>query len=200
MAGGRMASSGWMWILAAAISMGAHMAASAQVAHGLRVSRFVGVDLPDREVNEIFARMGEILQDDAGPDDVACGVQFSLRSPVGAFRSYGQIITEGDLDAINNAYGPIEPDVKVVLLLQWCPDERKIKQIYWGCSDGRTFVALDLDDDEMTGIVWAHEFGHVKGLDHRDVPGAVMHERFHHNNQRVNESECRRFRDTSPRE
>ena len=179
---------------AATISAQPPGSSSTVVTHTLTVSRFDGVDdFTEREAREIIAHMGDILRiddDGAGPNDVGCDVNFTLAGVVETFDDgYGEVVSPQDFQEIINLPG----DVKVVEDVQWCKDT--IGNI-GGCSDGNTFVVETDLPLAIAGSLWAHEFGHVRGLPHRhdDEPTMVMNAVVSDRSRQVEDWECRQYR------
>ena len=86
-----------IWIVGVA---GMHVAIAAQApaptTHRLQVTRYSGIELPDEEVDATLAEMGRLLctdDDGAGPNDVACAVEFVRDGTVGAFDTGSGVIS-----------------------------------------------------------------------------------------------------------
>ena len=162
--------------------------------HTLTVSRFSEVyDFAERDAQEIIAHMAHILRTDddgTGANDVGCDVNFALAGVVQVFTDgHGDIASEQDFHEIINLPG----DVKVVEDVRWCKDA--IGDI-GGCSDGNTFVVRAGLDPATAGSLWAHEFGHVRGLEHRQdhEPEMIMNAFVNKESRQVDEQECRQYR------
>ena len=197
-------TSGWFHggLCGVAVSvLAAHTATATQrpgsdstiVTHTLEVSRFSEIDdFTERDAREIIAKMAHILQiddDGAGPNDVDCDVDFMLAGPVEIFPDgTGTISTEADFRQIIKLPG----DVKVVESIDWCGT---INSAVAGCSDGLTFVVEAGLDLALAGPLWAHEFGHVRELDHRqDEPTMVMNSTVGVRSRQVDDLECWQYR------
>lgn len=196
-------TSGWFHggLCGVAVSvLAAHTATATQppgsdstVTHTLKVSRFSEIDdFTERNAREIIAKMAHILQTDddgAGPNDVECDVDFMLAGPVETFADgTGTISTEQDFRQIIELPG----DVKVVESVDWCGT---VNSIFAGCSDGLTFVVEAGLDPALAGPLWAHEFGHVRELGHRqDEPTMVMNSAVGVRSRQVDDRECRQYR------
>ena len=186
---------GW-WVAISVLGVHAVIAAQTTVTHRLEVNR-VGdvVILAEREADEILAKMGHILQaddDGAGPNDVPCEVEFTRDGAVGALTTTtGSISTEDEFGQLIKLPG----DVKIVDFIEWCYSSR-INTTYWGCTDGTTFAVVNGLPSVLAAVVWAHEFGHIRGLSHRvGDPSMIMNTPAAAENRRVDGRECRRYRD-----
>lgn len=167
---------------------------STVVTHTLTVSRFSGVDdFTDDDAREIIAHMTHILRTDddgTGSNDIGCDVNFTLAGAVETFDDgHGVVAIEQDFWEIIDLPG----DVKVVADVSWCKDT--IGDI-GGCSDGNTFVVKSGLEPATAGALWAHEFGHVMGLEHRQnhEPKMVMNEIVSDRSRQVEDWECRQYR------
>lgn len=99
-----------------------------------------------------------------------CGVQFKLDGPIEPFtseRTPKDILGPGDLEAVHS-----EPaHVKIVRRIQFCKGEPPFQ----GCafrpnvSLPKTMIVVRNPDIIASDIpiLWAHEFGHTRGLHHR---------------------------------
>ena len=187
----------WLATIAIAV-MGCHVAVAAQeqVRHRLNVSRFVSVEITEERVDRILERMGQILQtddDESGPNDVECDVEFERAGRIRAFVSRSGVFSPGDFEALND-----RPGMKVIQLIRWCKETARIGFTFYGCSNqpGTHMVVVDLASVPFAATVWAHEFGHSKGLSDRvNEPKMVMSTPAAVENVRVDANECRRFRD-----
>ena len=204
------------WFLSAAVMLvvlGSHPAIGSQSPiadqppHRLQVSRFSGVALTERAVDQILAKMSQVLQTaDNGSNDVSCDVEFTRDGSISAFtKGNGMIVTPRDFSDIDDLPG----DVKIVNIILWCHDKndqekrnRRINLTTGGCASRRSFVTVEalLHLPYLAGIVWAHEFGHVSGSDDRiGMPHMVMNSSVDGGSTQINESECQRYlRSTSP--
>lgn len=167
---------------------------STVVTHALTVSRFIEVrDFTERDAQDVIADMGHILRTDddgAGPNDVGCEVNFILAGSVETFTAgTGAIFTRQHFQEIIGLPG----DVKVVEDIGWC--ENVASDGYAGCSDGSTFVVEAGWDLDTAGPLWAHEFGHVRGLGHRQgEPKMIMNSIITRQSRQVDRRECRQYR------
>lgn len=163
--------------------------------HHLTVSRFVEVDFTDQDAREVLKEMGGVLQTDdsrgnSGPGDIECPVSFELVAPVDVFDAgTGTISTEEDFHEVISQPG----DVKVVETVDWC---ERPNPAFVGCARrGDSFVVEAAHADDFAGALWAHEFGHVKNLDHRRNESLMtMNEVVSAASRRVDGDECAAYR------
>ena len=156
--------------------------------HQLQISRFTTSSLTNARADEILSDMGTILQTNDGTGDVACCVGFARNGNVTTFATgTGSINSSADFTAVNGQPG----NVKVVNLINFCSDFRPG---IIGCAPvpGTSFVVVRYTTNQE-GILWDHEFGHNKGLPHRNVANALMNGTINVNNKRVNQTECDAF-------
>jgi hypothetical protein len=108
----------------------------------------------------------------SAPDqDVACNITLAQEGEIGTFGAAGDgldvITTAEELDAVlNNAAAY----VKVVTSIEFCDG---VPGTFTGCSrnPGSSIVIVAGLDENTTGEVIAHQFGHNKGLPDRTTPG-----------------------------
>jgi hypothetical protein len=157
----------------------------------LQASRFNTAGLNDADVDRILGDDSDVLQQNDGSGDVACGVAFSRNGNVTAFATGdGSIDTQAEFNEVNGLAG----NVKVVNTITWCGT---LKPNVIGCAPipGNSFVVVPFTP-ALEGILWAHEYGHTQGLNHRDDdPNAVMNGTITSNRRRVTADECTPFRD-----
>lgn len=160
----------------------------------LTVSIHEGVHprLTQNDVEQVLRLASDLLQQSPN----SCGVGFKLKGPITTFTSAPASIDDADmLEAVHR----VPADVKVVQAINFCIQGRQNGLV--GCSwrpYGRPKSVIVTAQMQMFGLehlVWAHEFGHVTGLLHRnDERGALMTpcgiDAF---NRHVNKEECRHF-------
>jgi hypothetical protein len=198
-------------------------AASAQQTYSLSVSRHRDVPaLSDGEVKRILADASRMLQKNPrhdGDDDVACNVTFTLKGSVGTFASPNTPVVDRDnIDAVHRIDANVtgaDFHVKIVKEINFCRPDLP-SEPFAGCSfsppDFRSMILvhprLHKDAQGRTlsrypdHLLWAHEFGHLTGLGHRDDDQLALMTRCPLNTQffnvsdarvRVNSQECRRL-------
>lgn len=133
----------------------------------------------------------------------SCGeIKFKLKGSVGTFTSApSQINNEAELEAVHD----VAADIKVVQEINYCMGRKEENVI--GCAWRRspdphagrpkTVIVIRNVHLSLYPMLWAHEFGHAAGLQHRN-DDADLHlmtpcelKTFH---QDLNEAECDCFR------
>ena len=85
--------------------------------------------------------------------------------------------------------------VKVVERIDWCRKKPAINFTFYGCAYGdETFAVVEEPPEDLIGVVWAHELGHMQRLPDRLVNGAVMDSPALKTNRDVDANECRQYR------
>jgi hypothetical protein len=155
--------------------------ASAQQVHSLKVSIHKDVPrLTKEQVDEALERASKLLKEPGNQ----CNVTLKRDGPVETFEfdsAPKNIRNLDDLDAVHR----VPADVKMVESIHFCMG-RYSKEGWWGCSwrpEGlpkTVIVVRGMRPGPVVGrdsrhLLWAHEFGHTKGLHHRiDDDHALM--------------------------
>jgi hypothetical protein len=139
-----------------------------------------------------------------------CNVTIARKGDFGAFESpnrNGEIAGPPERDAVHRE----NFDIKVVKSIGFCRVETGLGGMgLFGCAwdplpnkvpetpQRKSIIVAETRVDELAhiefaGKVWAHEFGHFKGLPHRDEPNALMVtcEVGEPQNKQINSQECR---------
>lgn len=157
----------------------------------LQVSRYITATIDDEQADAILSDITLVLQRNDGPGDVATFLQFVRAGGVTTFTigSGGGIInSNADFDAVIAGPG----QVKVVNQINWCGGF--IPNVI-GCAyvPGNSISVVRHSPTIAEAILWAHELGHNKGLDHRDELDAVMYYAIYINNTKVNVPESNAY-------
>jgi hypothetical protein len=143
--------------------------AMAQKEHTLTVSIHADLlpKLTQTAVEKALAGASALLN----PPKNQCDVTFKLRGPIKPFApgTPKKISNEDDLEAVHRE----DADVKVVEKIAFCMGR---PGTFIGCAwrrNGPKTMIVALQPASRRHIVWAHEFGHVAGLQHRADPGAL---------------------------
>ena len=168
------------------------------IVHALKISRYAATPLDEPSADAILFASTNVLQGVDHPGDVSCQVVLQRD---GAITTFGQgsaftatgsgfngtVGTQAELNDIMAVQG----NVKVVNALNFCVG---INPGVVGCGQhpGTSFVVER--SASLPGIVWAHEYGHNKGLGHRPDPDAIMFDTINGVDLDVTTSECNAFR------
>jgi hypothetical protein len=181
--------------------------ANAQKTYSASVSLHARVPAPaltDEEVKKILADASKLLQKDPGhadtdDEDVACNVTFTLKGSVGTFSAPPNpvLIEQSEIDVVHDVDAHLDADfhIKVVDQILRCRD---VRNGYNGCAyppKSRSIIVVHpkMIQDVPAPVLWAHEFGHLAGLDHRkgDRHALMRCGGVSNASVRVNRYECR---------
>jgi hypothetical protein len=154
----------------------------------LKISRYTMSTLSSTTADAILAKMTDILQTNNGSGDVACDVEFIRDGGVTVFSTGdGSIDSQAEFNTIIGLTGY----VKVVNQINWCSG---IGFNIIGCAPtpGSSLAVVRFTTIHQEGILWAHEYGHTQGLQHRSGD-VVMNGTIDANNTRVNSTECNAY-------
>jgi hypothetical protein len=180
-----------MWVEAA----GAGSTYSVSVSHHKDILQ----PLTEHDVREILLKASKMLQKKTDHldtlDSVACDVTFALQGPVRTFGSPDTpaMVDEDHVDAVHrvdSGANGVDFHVKVVKkITDFCrvpakfgfhgctfpPNFRSIIVVHPATHTNPVKPSEDLDPGTFPDhLLWAHEFGHLTGLGHRDEPRALM--------------------------
>ncbi|MDN5211635.1 hypothetical protein QQ020_06225 [Fulvivirgaceae bacterium BMA12] len=161
------------------------------VLYNLQIDRHINADMNNNRSDAILSSMQSIITNDDGSGDIACDVNFSRNGDVGVFNTgTGIINSQADFLAVNGLPG----EIKVVNQINWCGG---IAPNIIGCAPvpGVSLVVVRFDESQE-GILWLHEYGHNKGLSHRNVPDAVMNGVIGPTHKKINQNECNAYQNT----
>jgi len=170
------------------LSIGQNCTPGPNTNHNLQVRRHTTSSLTNAQADQILADIGTALQTNDGAGDVACSVGFTRSGNVTTFSTgTGSINSQADFTAVNNLPG----NIKVVNQINWCGG---LAPNIIGCAPvpGTSLVVVRFTSNQE-GILWGHEYGHNKGLSHRNVANALMNGTININNKRINSAECTAF-------
>lgn len=160
------------------------------VTYEIAIDRYRTASLTNAEADSILADGSEVLQTNDGEGDTTCKVSLVRSGDVSVFTTGdGSVDSSGEFSTILALPGY----VAVVNQINWCG--ALIPNVI-GCAPvpGNSMAVVRYTSS-MEGILWAHEFGHTKGLGHRNNdPNAVMNGIIGITRERVTGDECDAFR------
>lgn len=127
--------------------------------------------LSDAEAAAILAGASELLMKNDGKaadnnGDVPCNLALTPDPAVAEFADVvrdGVISSGADFDEVCHQAGLVH----VVNQINWCGD---VQDNFLGCSDPRPCIIVIRPREPLTSVMepvlWAHEYGHAKGLKH----------------------------------
>jgi hypothetical protein len=176
--------------------------ASAQKVYSVTVSVHSGVDeLTVDQVEKILDDASKLLQKSGHPDtdedDIPCNVTFNLKGPIGTFSSPDELRNQSHIDAVHgvNSHQDADFHIRVVRSIQFC---RNSPNTFRGCAyppEPRSIIVVHpkMHQGVPAHILWAHEFGHLAGLDHQKYADKALMKcgGVHSTSVRINRRECR---------
>lgn len=157
--------------------------------HQFQINRFATAGLTDAEADNILRDGTTLTQTNDGAGDVACLVELRRNGPVGVFNvGTGDINSNPDFQQVLAVPGQVE----VVNRINWCG---AFAPNIIGCAPipGNSLVVVRWVQNEE-GVLWTHEFGHNRGLQHRNDPDTVMNPVIGVTHRRLNQGECNAYR------
>jgi hypothetical protein len=159
------------------------------------IARFVRPGMPSANLTEveadgILAEMSNVLRSAFNEqDDIECNVAFCRDGTIEEFATGDGIV---DTEAEMHAVFALPQDIKIVKGIFFCGKMGSFN----GCGNRQTFFVRRIARGISTvdAINWAHEYGHIRGLEHRNDPHAVMNSGTLPISTRVKPSECTAFR------
>jgi hypothetical protein len=153
----------------------------------LKVNRFAGIGLTDDEVDDILLQGTSLLQKNDGAGDVPTFVALVRDGPVTTFTTSppgGVINSQADYNTVIAMAG----QAKVINLINWCG--AFIPGVI-GCANvpGSSIAVVRYGITAHEGVLWVHELGHNRGLNHRTDLDVVMHPTVNLSNRKVNPAE-----------
>lgn len=153
----------------------------------IEVHTAADIPLEPVDVEEILAGANTLASVSSDIGDTKCSLNFKIKpGGIPKFDEPQIIRDRHDLNELNNNYN----GMKVVKGIWWCNQ-------FWpdilGCQkdDGIVVIRPDTSQEE---ILWLHEYGHLRGLIHRNQPNAIMNEFIGPTNKYLTPDECARYR------
>lgn len=172
----------------------AHGASVQETVHPLSIGRSPETHANRTWVSTVLDETSSVLavdDDGNGSGDITCRVRYEVR---------------GDVAELVGVPGVLQTPVEVRAALSAGPDLVLVNGIRWcngragtvlGCARRNSGAVVRKDyggSPEVRPTTWAHEIGHISGLDHRNEPNALMHEAAGRTDMFVNAAECRAFK------
>ena len=157
--------------------------------HALRIRRHEDTALSDARADTILADGSRVLRANDGEGDVACPVALARSGNVNEFDD-----GDGDIDTaaeLREVFA-VEGNIKVVDNVNFCGGQFNTSFIGCGQVSGSAFVT-ERFDAAMEGILWAHEFGHNRGLRHTTPSTSLMFASIGADRLRIDQDECDAF-------
>jgi hypothetical protein len=154
----------------------------------LEVSRFNTATLTDADADRILDDSTRVVWRNDGAGDVSCSARLYRRGNVTAFNNGNGIInSQADFNTINGLAGR----VKVVNQINWCGG--LIPNVI-GCAPvpGNSQVVVRFTANQE-GILWAHEYGHTRGLNHVTGATSIMNGTIGTTHTMLTQTECGSF-------
>jgi hypothetical protein len=150
----------------------------------VRYHKSIERDLTDDKVKRILAEASRVLQRQR------CNVSFTLKQPIRPFESDDTPADVGGPTTRDKVHRE-DSDVKIVSTIAFC---RPHQEAFLGCGwdpppndpehpRHRSMIVVNPEATppstpqgrlKFSGVLWAHEFGHMTGLFHRKEPNALM--------------------------
>jgi hypothetical protein len=157
---------------------------------GLATSRYTTTNLPNGDADTNYTAARTVLSTNNGSGDVSCDVSaLSRNGDVSTFTTGNGIVnSQSDFNTIIGLAG----FTKVVNQINWCGT---ISPNWIGCTPtpGSSMLVVRYTANQE-GILWAHEYGHSRGLNHRNDSDAIMNPVIGTNRTKVNQTECDSYR------
>ena len=172
----------------------AHGASVQETVHPLSIGRSPETHANRTWVSTVLDETSSVLavdDDGNGNGDITCRVRYEVHGDVAELAGVpGVLLTPAEVRAALSA----GPDLVLVNGIRWCNGRAGT---VLGCArrNGGAVVRKDYGGSpEVRATTWAHEIGHISGLDHRNEPNALMHEAAGRTDMFVNAAECRAFK------
>ena len=151
--------------------------------HELQVRRHTATPLTAGEADRILKDATSVIKTNNGPGDKACKVKMKRKGEITTFAAPQFINTQTQMQNAQKLPG----NIKVVEQINWCGG---FSPFIIGCAEpGNSLVVVRINP-ALEGILWLHEFGHNKGLEHRNDDNAVMAPSIGATRTYVNDAEC----------
>jgi hypothetical protein len=161
---------------------------SAAGCRGFVVSRHTSTTLSNADADRIIADAVRVLGSTELAGDFRCIVGVQRDGDVTTFTQGAIINSQADLDTVLGLPG----SAKVVSQINWCG--ALIPNVIGCAYTPGSSLAVVRFTPSQEGILWAHEFGHNKGLPHVTTPNNVMSPVISPSNTTVTSAQCDNYR------
>lgn len=155
----------------------------------LQIAHAITMPMSASQVDRVLQEASRLLRIRDTATDIECHVEFRRKAtlmPLPTNQLPAAIQSKADMESLANLPG----DVKVVGQINWCGEPG----IFIGCAADHPGVmaVTPLDDDASEGILWAHEYGHNRGLPHspNGLPRRLMLPYIGPDHREVTSPEC----------
>ncbi|HNP28525.1 MAG TPA: VCBS repeat-containing protein, partial [Nitrospirales bacterium] len=151
----------------------------------LEVSRFNTSTLTNADADRILDDATRVVWRNDGPGDISCAARLYRNGNVTVFNNgNGTINSQADFNTINGLAGR----VKVVNQINWCSG--LIPNVI-GCAPvpGNSQIVVRFTANQE-GILWAHEYGHTRGLNHVTGTTSIMNGTIDATRTMLTQNEC----------
>jgi hypothetical protein len=168
---------------------GAH--ATKPIDHDIEVAFMDRLAPTDADIDRILADASALLHKKDSSDDLACPVGLKRKGALQplAGKHPGVVGSMEDMAKLRELGG----DLKIVREITWCGRPGS----FLGCAGAEKglMAVVPMDNAVGAAILWAHEFGHYKGLAHSSAPPErrVMLPEIAHANVEVDDKECEKL-------
>jgi hypothetical protein len=166
-------------------------AATSAIKFQVTVSKHAAISDPitNTNVDTILDNMSKMFSSEAPP----CRVSFFRSGDIGTFSDLPfSVNSEADF----GHFKTVPPSLKVIGEINWCGG---LSPGIIGCSStpGAAWTVVPYPASSAH-LLWAHEFGHTTGLQHRDDPNALMRPILYPDDTHINSDECKKVLAGSP--
>ena len=153
----------------------------------LTVGRFNTATLTNADADRILDDATTVLFRNDGAGDVSCSARLHRTGDVTAFNNGNGIInSQADFNAISG----LAWRVKVVNQINWCA--ALIPNVI-GCAGSGSSQLVVRFTANQEGILWAHEYGHTRGLPHVTGASSIMNATISTIRNQATQGECNSF-------
>jgi Matrixin len=153
------------------------------------------LDISDATVAQWLDAASAVFQSRGGAcgNKTPCAISLKLKGSVGFYPASGYIEDEADLIRIHEI---TKADVMIVKKISSSACQGELGTVL-GCT-GLDWMAITRPTNKVQpGILWAHEYGHFRGLKHRNEKCALMNRFYDPQNLLITDDDCTTIRGTA---